>query len=150
VRLPRDEAWAVLAASHTGIFTTLRSDGTAIALPVWFVVFDERIYVAAPSTTKKVVRVARDPRVSFLVESGQAWADLRAVHVTGTARIVSDAAQHDRVMTALDAKYAEHRTPRAAMPDATRAHYEVPSTVIEITPDDRILSWDNRRLRPAD
>jgi hypothetical protein len=32
------------------------------------------------------------------------------------------------------------------MPDATRAHYEVGRTTIEIVPDARILSWDNARL----
>jgi hypothetical protein len=27
----------VLAKAHTGIFTTLRADGTPISLPMWFV-----------------------------------------------------------------------------------------------------------------
>ena len=70
IRLSREEAWDVLAAAHTGILTTLRADGTPIALPVWFVVLDERIYVGTPEHTKKVARVKRNPRASFLVESG--------------------------------------------------------------------------------
>jgi hypothetical protein len=32
------------------------------------------------------------------------------------------------------------------MPTSTRAHYEVAIATIEITPEERILSWDNARL----
>jgi len=32
-RLSPEEAWAVVEASHTGIFTSLRRDGVPIALP---------------------------------------------------------------------------------------------------------------------
>ena len=46
-----------------------------------------------------------------------------------------------------DDKYAAFRTQAAAMPDATRRHYAVEMAVIEITPDDRILTWDNSRLQ---
>ena len=38
VRLSDEEAWAELAAAHTGIFTTLRRDGRPVTLPTWFVV----------------------------------------------------------------------------------------------------------------
>ena len=146
VRLTADEAWRVLESSHTGVLTSLRRDGVPISLPVWFVALDRRVYVAGPARTKKFSRLRRDPRVSFLVESGTAWAELVGVHLTGTAAVVDDDTLRDRVSTALDAKYAAFRTAREAMPDATRARYEVATTTIEIRPDERILSWDNGRL----
>jgi len=146
IRLGRDEAWGVLAAAHTGIFTTLRSDGVPISLPVWFVALDERVYVATPSHTRKVGRVRRDPRCSFLVESGDRWAELVGVHLTGRARIVTDPDMLERVRDRLNDKYDAFRTPRSAMPDATRRHYEVETTVIAVEPDRRMLTWDNSRL----
>jgi PPOX class probable F420-dependent enzyme len=136
----------VLEASHTGILTTLRADGTPIALPVWFVAIDERIYVGTPAHTKKVARVSRDPRVSFVVESGKRWAELRGVHLTGRARLVTEPGLVSRVEEALAVKYEAHRSPRAAMPEATRHYYDVPTVVVEITPDERMLTWDNSRL----
>jgi nitroimidazol reductase NimA-like FMN-containing flavoprotein (pyridoxamine 5'-phosphate oxidase superfamily) len=148
VRLSADEAWAVLTKAHTGIFTSLRRDGRPIALPLWFVVLDRRIYVKGPATARRVARVRRDPRVSFLVESGTYWAELRAVHLSGRARIVTEPELLARVADALNAKYSSFRTPRTAMPAATRAHYEVQLDTIEITPDAHILSWDNARLAP--
>ena len=146
VRLSPDEVWVVVEASHTGIFTSLRRDGMPVALPIWFVVLERRVYVSGPATAKRVARVRREPRVSFLVESGQRWAELRAVHLTGEARVVTESDLLARVAAALDAKYAPFRTQRAAMPAATRAHYEVALATIEITPDEHILSWDNARL----
>lgn len=146
VRLSSDEAWDVLARAHTGILTSLRRDGRPITLPVWFAVLDRRIYVSGPATAKRHARVRRDPRVSFLVESGERWAELCAVHVSGRARVVDDPALLARVAAALDVKYGAFRTARATMPSGTRAHYEVERTTLEIVPDDRLLSWDNARL----
>lgn len=150
VRLGVEEAWARLERAHTGVLTTLRRDGAPISLPVWFVVLDRRIYVSGPAHTKKFARVRRDPRVSFLVESGERWIDLVGVHLTGTAQIVDDAELLERVATALGDKYERFRIPRDEMPGATRAHYETTRATIEITPDARILSWENARLFAPD
>jgi PPOX class probable F420-dependent enzyme len=146
IRLSRDEAWDVLASSHTGIFTSLKADGVPITLPVWFVALDERIYIDAVARTKKVARIRRDPRVSFLVESGERWRDLRGVTLTGRARIVEEPEVVARVGAALGQKYAGFSGDREAMPPETRGHYEIEHLVIEIEPDDRILSFDNARI----
>jgi len=146
LRLSRDEAFAEIAGAHTGILMSLRRDGVPIGLPVWHVVLDEHIYVGAPTHSKKIARVRHDPRVSYLVESGERWIDLRGVHVTGTARIVEEPELLARVGDAMALKYAGFSGDRAAMPDDTRGYYERPRTTIEIVPDDRILSWVNAGL----
>jgi nitroimidazol reductase NimA-like FMN-containing flavoprotein (pyridoxamine 5'-phosphate oxidase superfamily) len=146
VRLSDDQAWSVLEAAHTGIFTTLRRDGWPIALPVWFVALDRRIYVSGPAGRKKFARVRNDPRASFLVESGLRWAELVGVQVNGPATILADPARLDEVAAAFDAKYERFRTPRKEMPAATRDRYAVEAGTIEIVPEGRILSWDNSRL----
>src|SRR5437764_9139348 len=122
LRLTDTEAWDVLARAHTGIFVSLRRDGVPVALPVWFVALDQHIYVTTPARTKKLVRVRHDPRVAFLVESGERWAELSAVHLTGTARVVTDTDMVERVAAALDAKYRTFRTERTSMPASTRAY----------------------------
>jgi nitroimidazol reductase NimA-like FMN-containing flavoprotein (pyridoxamine 5'-phosphate oxidase superfamily) len=146
VRMGRAEAWRFLADAHTGILTTLRRDGMPVSLPVWFVVLDERVYVSGPARTKMFARVRADSRASFLVEDGRRWAELRGVHLTGRARIVDAPDLLARVHAALDAKYSAYRTPRAAMPQATRARYETETATIEVVADERILTWDNSRL----
>lgn len=140
-----DEAWAFLEAGHTGIFTTLRRDGVPISLPVWFATVDRRIYIGTRG--KKVTRVANDPRCSFLVEAGERWAELQAVHLTGTATVIEPEGElRDRIGAQIRDKYSAYRTTSKAMPSATKAHYAAPGAMIEIVPDDRVLSWDNHFL----
>jgi PPOX class probable F420-dependent enzyme len=149
VRLDAEEAWRMVTDAHTGILVTLRKDGTPIALPMWFAVVDRRIFLRTPARSKKVARIRRDPRVAFLVEDGERWAELRAVHLMGQAELIDDAALLARVNAELDRKYARFRTARSAMPHATRRHYETPFVLIRIDPDDRYISWDNRKLRKS-
>ena len=147
IRLSRGEAWAALAEAHTGILASVRADGTPVALPMWFVALDERLYVVTPEMTKKVARIRQNPRVSFLIESGTLWTELLGVQLNGDARVVTDPSLLTRVREAMDRKYESFRTPPADMPEGVRRHTDIPMAVIEITPDDRILTWDNSRLQ---
>lgn len=145
IRLAPTEAWDVIAASHTGILTTLRRDGMPVSLPVWFVVDRQTIGMMTPSGTKKIVRIRHDPRASFLVESGRLWAELRAVHLTGHVEVVDDPASLARIEAALDAKYAEFRPAGTALPGRARAYY-AGQTFLRFTPEGRMLTWDNARI----
>jgi nitroimidazol reductase NimA-like FMN-containing flavoprotein (pyridoxamine 5'-phosphate oxidase superfamily) len=146
VRLSEDEAWEFVSSGHTGIVTTVRRDGWPISLPVWFVVIDRHIYVSTPAGSKKVVRVRNDERACFLVESGRAWQELKAVVIPVRATIVDDPAREGQIHEAVAAKYAGYTMSSSAMPSRTREHYAQRSAVLELAPLDRILSWDNARL----
>ena len=139
----------MLTRSHTGIFTTLRRDGMPIATPVWYVVMDRTICIGVPSRTKKVARVAHDPRASFLVESGERWVDLVAVHLTGRVELVDDPEEQARIDAAISLKYAAFRLARSKQPEAARGHY-AEITYLRLLPDDRILSWENSRIVPTE
>jgi PPOX class probable F420-dependent enzyme len=146
IRLSDDEAWAVVAAAHKGILTTLRRDGSPVSLPIWFVVDDDRtICFATFAGTKKLRRITNDPRASFLVEAGEHWAELRAVHVNGVIEPIDDEDAARAVHEALDAKYAEFRTPARDMPEKARQHYAT-RLFFRLVPGPRLLTWDNRRM----
>lgn len=147
VRLSSDEAWEVVERSHTGILATLRRDGVPIMLPLWFVALDRRIYLRTGADSKKARRIRHDPRASFLVESGERWAELCAVHLTGTiTSLEEDSPLLAQVDQAFEAKYAGFRTASTKMSDATRAYYARPRAFFCLTPDERLLTWDNARL----
>jgi nitroimidazol reductase NimA-like FMN-containing flavoprotein (pyridoxamine 5'-phosphate oxidase superfamily) len=143
-----EEVWAYVTEGHTGILTTLRSDGVPIAMPLWYACVDRKLYFATRG--KKLSRIRRDPRASVLVESGEHWADLRAVHLTGTAEIVDlDEELSARFRAEIDRKYSAFRS-RAAMPKETAEFYaKVPMGVVRFTPDERVLNWDNTKLTAA-
>ena len=148
IQLSDEEVWAFTEAGHTGILTTLRRDGRPVSLPLWFVAFDGSVYFSTPSRSKKVARVKNDPRACFLVESGLAWRELKAVMMTGSVDAVDDAGLAARVASELDRKYRAFRPDLAAAPGATRRHYGSGSATLRFTPASWI-SWDNGKIRFA-
>jgi nitroimidazol reductase NimA-like FMN-containing flavoprotein (pyridoxamine 5'-phosphate oxidase superfamily) len=147
VRLSPDEAWRMITDAHTGVLTTLRRDGVPVALPLWFVALDRRIYVNSLAATKKVARIRHDGRASFLVEAGARFSELRAVHLTGQAVVIDDdPALGQRVAEAIDEKYRGFRADRSTLPEPSQRHYAATSVVVAFLPDERYVSWDNRRL----
>ena len=144
-RLTDDEIWQFVTDAHTGVMTTLRRDGTPISLPLWFACVDRAIYVHTRG--RKLSRIAHDGRAAFLVESGEAWIELKAVHFTGTAEQVElDFDLLARVESETARKYEAFRTPAARVPEATARHYASTMRWVRFTPDDRVLSWDNAKL----
>ena len=146
VRLDEREIREFLEHGHTGILTSLRADGWPVSLPVWYAVLDDRVYLRTPSKSKKVARIERDDRVSFLVETGEAWPELKAVVITGRAVVVEDEATLERVSEALATRYAGFGMPQSA-PKATKRHYGGGSTVLRIDPVKHALTWDNAKIR---
>lgn len=147
VGLTEDEAWDLLAGHHTGIFTSLRCDGWPVSVPVWFVALDRRVHLWAPARTAKIRRVREDPRVCFLVEGGLAWAEVRAVLLTGTADLVEEAGERRRVSAVFGQKYQGFRMPEPRLPEATKRHYAGRPALIRITPTRPLTSWDNAKVR---
>ena len=146
VRMSPEECWEMLTTSVNGTLTTLRANGQPIALPVWYVVLDQKIYMVTRG--KKVVRLRNDGRCSFLVESGERWGELRAVHVECVGRVIEPSDElAQRIAAALDEKYAPYRTARDAMPQQTQDYYEKNlNATIELTPVGKMLNWDNAKL----
>lgn len=136
----------MLESSVNGTLVTLRKNGRPIALPVWYVVLDHKIYISTRG--KKLVRVRHDKRCGFLVEAGERWAELRAVHLECDGRVIEPSLElRERITAAMGKKYAAYRTERTAMPAATRDHYDnAAGGIIELEPVGKLLDWDNRKL----
>lgn len=144
-RLTEEEIWEFVVDAHTGVMTTLRADGTPVALPLWYACIDRTIYVHTRG--KKLRRLARDARASFLVETGQRWAELKAVHLTGTAaQFDPDPELLARIEAENARKYDPSRTPAEDMPPATADVYASTMRWVRFVAGGRILSWDNAKL----
>jgi len=149
VSMSEEEAWEFLARSHTGILTTLQRDRWSVALPVWFVIEDRHAYVATPSQTKKLQRIAHDDRGSLLVESGLDWAELAAVHLPVRARVLDGTGDVDEVRRAgrlWAVKYTSSGVSDRQAPSPTTKHYSTRS-FIRLDPTGPLVSWDNARIR---
>lgn len=131
--------------AHTFVMTTLRRDGMPVSLPLSFACVDHAVYVHTRG--RKLSRIARHGRAAFLVESGEAWIELKAAHFTGMAELVElDGELLARVETETARKYDAFRTPADRMPEATARHCASTMPWVRCTPNVRILSWDNDKL----
>jgi PPOX class probable F420-dependent enzyme len=142
--LTDDEASEFLAASHTGILSTLHRDGSPALTPMWFIVHYGDVYVRTLARSRKAEHIRRDPRVSFLVERGMGWAELKAMVLRGTMAAEQDSAVVSAVDAAFDAKYAAFLMPEST-PAATRAHYAAERVHLKLTVTQR-RTWDNAKL----
>ena len=146
VRLSADEINEFLEKGHTGILTTLRRDGFPVTLPTFFVAHEGRIYFSTPVQTKKMARIKNDPRASFLVETGLAWAELKAVMLYGRVSIVEDKDLLARISGLLEEKYRAYQTPNEDKPKAAQKHYAAMATLC-FEPEGDPISWDNAKIK---
>jgi len=145
VRMTDAEVRAFLEAGHTGILATVRSSGSPALMPMWYVIVDGSVFVRTLARSAKVRHVRTDPRVSFLVESGHAWAELKAVVLYGEAVIETAPEVIARVDEAFAAKYRAFLMPITAG-ENTRLHYAQPRIHLRVVPSRAGLTWDNSKL----
>jgi PPOX class probable F420-dependent enzyme len=151
IALDDTEVRSFLEESRTGILSTLRRDGWPVSLPLWYAVDGDEIVMTTPRGSRKIARIENDPRACFLVQTGEAWVELRAVLLYGTCTVVVDPGEIRRADALIDARYPpEIRVPRSRLPRVTTELY-ASKVAVRFAPDGTRVSWDNRkiRLRPA-
>ena len=138
-----------LETGHGGVFATVRADGSPALVPLWYVMVDGSVFVRTLAKSAKARHIRADSRVSFLVESGSAWAELKAVVIYGNAVIETAPEIVASVDDAFAAKYQAFLMPSTAT-DKARQHYAQERIHVRIVPTRRPLSWDNSKilLRP--
>jgi PPOX class probable F420-dependent enzyme len=144
VAMTSAEVAAFLEASRKVQLATINRDGTPHLVTMYYVVTDGLITFWTYRSSQKALNLARDPRITCLVEDGNEYFDLRGVSVQGAVRTVEDPAgvlaigrrisavtlnQHE----GLADDYVEHTARK-------RLGYVVEPT--------RVISWDHSKLVP--
>jgi PPOX class probable F420-dependent enzyme len=136
---------AMLARSHKLQLATINRDGTPHLVTMFYVMLDGHITFWTYRSSQKARNLARDPRVTCLVETGEEYFELRGVQVVGLARCIEDPAgvlEIGRRVAAVTAGMAA---------DALEAYttQTAPKRVGFAVEPRRIISWDHRRLAPS-
>jgi PPOX class probable F420-dependent enzyme len=84
---------------------TIGRDGGPHQAPMWFTMDEDRIVFRSFTKSQKIVNLMRDPRLSVLVEQGDAYAQLQGVMIQGTAKLVTDPAYVLKIYGRLAARY---------------------------------------------
>ena len=146
VAMSPTEVAAFLEASRKIQLATINRDGTPHLVTMYYAMVDGQIAFWTYRTSQKALNLARDPRITCLVEDGNEYFDLRGVQVQGVVRTIDDPAgvldigrrisavtlnQHEGLADG----YVEHTARK-------RLGYVVEPT--------RVISWDHGKLLPPD
>ena len=145
VAMTEAEAAAFLAANRKVQLATINRDGTPHLVAMYYVMLAGQLAFWTYRSSQKAVNLARDPRLSCLVEAGEEYFDLLGVQVTGTARPVTDPAGVLEIGRGVAA--AMGGVPADAIEDyVAQAARKRIGYLVEPA---RIASWDHRKLIPA-
>jgi hypothetical protein len=90
VSMSPSEVSALLAASRKVQLGTLNPDGSVHLVTMFYGLIDGQIAFWTYRTSQKALNLARDPRITCLVEDGSDYFELRGVQLRGTVRVVSE------------------------------------------------------------
>jgi hypothetical protein len=142
VTMTTGEVAALLAGSHKLQLATINADGTPHLVTMFYAMLGGRIAFWTYRAAQKACNLARDPRVTCLVETGEEYFELRGVQVAGLARPVEDQAGIMEIGRGVAAGMAG--VPAGSVEDyvAQSARKRV-GFIVEPT---RIISWDHSKL----
>src|SRR5262249_15258776 len=92
VRMTPAEVAALLAESRKLQLATINRDGTPHLVTMFYVMLGGQIAFWTYRSSQKARNLARDPRVTCLVETGEDYFELRGAQVAGRVRCVEDPA----------------------------------------------------------
>jgi hypothetical protein len=119
---------------------------------MWYVVEHGRIVFRSFSKSQKILNLRRDPRLTVLVETGDAYAELRGAMIKGRADLDDDPERVLALYGAMAAKYAMvGDRPVELDPEALEAafgRFAAKNTAVTVVPQ-RVISWDHTKLGGA-
>jgi len=147
-----DEVARYLEAGRTLMVASLNRNGSVHLAPMWYVMQEGRIVFRSFSKSQKIVNLRRDPRITVLVTTGDAYGELQGIMIRGTATLVDDPAVTLSIYGRLAAKYPMvGDAPVELDPDALAAAFGrfAPKNTTVIVDPIRITSWDHTKLGGA-
>ncbi len=128
---------------------TIGKDGAPHLAPMWFVMEDGNIVFRSFTKSQKIVNLMRDPRLTVLVEAGNAYGELQGVMITGTARLVTDPDYVLKIYGGLAARYPMVGDAPVDLSDealeAAFGRFAPKNTAVIVEPT-KITSWDHTKL----
>ena len=145
IEMSEEECERFLESTKTISVASLDPHGWPHVVAMWFCTIDGRVHMTTFRKAQKAVNLRRDPRVTFLAESGATYAELRGVMVRGEASVIDDPEFCADVLLRVQRRgYFGDVGEGPEVREALRAQASK-RVVIKIEPR-RISSWDHSKL----
>ncbi|SDH72047.1 PPOX class probable F420-dependent enzyme [Rhodococcus triatomae] len=128
--------------SRVATLATLGPAGTPHLTAMWFAVIGSEIWFETKAKSQKAVNLARDDRVSVLIEDGDTYDTLRGVSIEGRAEVYDDPESLFLVGVGVWERYTGPYDDSLRPAVEAMLHKRVAVRVVA----DRTRSWDHRKL----
>jgi PPOX class probable F420-dependent enzyme len=125
-----------LRSSRTARVATIGKDGGPRVSPVWFVWFEDEIWLHSLTRSRRGGQVRQNPAVALTVDDGEEFAQLRGVIIRGRAQVGAPADPGRQA--ALEAAYADKY--RGGEPYESDGRHEW----IRVAPK-HLMTWDRTK-----
>ncbi len=152
VTMNDEELLEFLEGGRNLIVTTMGPDGWPHTAPLWFAVRDGKIVFRSFTKSQKIVNLQRDPRITVLLEEGDAYEELRGAMIKGTATLITDPDYVLEIYGDLSRRYAfSGHTPAPLEGDELEAAFGrfAPKNTAVVVEPRKVVSWDYRKLQGA-
>ncbi len=136
------EVDAFLTEQRSSTVATLGPQGQVNLVAMWYAWHDGHMWIETKAKSQKVVNLRRDSTMSFLVEAGHTYDQLRGVAIEGTGTIIDDPDVVWDVCVKIFERYNAPYTDELKPFVELMAHNRV---VVRLDPA-RVRSWDHRKL----
>jgi PPOX class probable F420-dependent enzyme len=150
IAMSSEETRDFLEAGRTLMVASIGKRGLPHLVPMFYVMEDGNPVFRSFTKSQKVVNLRRDPRVTVLVEKGEAYAELQGVLIEGLARLIDDPdyvlVLYGRLATKYPIVGDQPVHLDSAQLQAAFGRYAPKNTAVVIKPT-RVMTWDHRKLQ---
>ena len=139
------EAAEMLAGARRMQLATINPDGTPHLVTMFYVMRAGKIAFWTYRASQKARNLARDPRLTCLVEDGEDYFELRGVQVCGVVRAFDDPATVADIGRAIAGGLAGS----AGAPVDDYVARAARKRVAYVVEPQRLITWDHRKLLAA-
>ena len=145
ITMTDDEIAAYLAEQTVLNVATIGPSGHPHVVAMWYEVVDGKVAFWTFGKSQKIMNIRRDPKITGLVESGEAYNELRGVELVGTARLVEDYESIRDLGIRVSTKYSGAPSD-AALPFIEKQAQKRIGVAIDV---ESVVSWDHTKLAGA-
>jgi PPOX class probable F420-dependent enzyme len=142
IQMTREEVDEFLHGRRTMSVATIGPDGWPHVVAMWYGFLDGAPSFETYAKSQKVLNLRRDPRITCLVEDGDAYEELRGVELVGTAEIVEDP---DVVMEAARSVVRRYWPVAGDDVELFAANLARKRVAVKVHVE-RVVSWDHAKL----
>ena len=143
IRMTEEEIDEFLRAQRTMSVATVGADGRPHVVAMWYGFIDGAPAFWTYAKSQKIVNLRRDPRLTCLIEDGDAYGELRGVELIAHATLIDDPDAVLAFGVQLTERYQQIPVSEAMLPAIRK---NAAKRVVVRLGVRRVVSWDHRKL----